>query len=232
MEAIVLAGGLGTRLQSVVSNVPKPMAEVQHKPFLEHVLFYLKQNGINRVILSVGYKHEVIKKHFRHAFAEMAIEYVVEDEPLGTGGAILKAWPSIKQEHVFVINGDTFFNVNLKNLLSKHLSYQADLTLSLKPMENFSRYGSVEVDKNFRVVNFKEKEFVSKGNINGGIYILNKHIFTPFKLTKPFSFETFMQENINHLNIYASIFNNYFIDIGIPEDYQKAQSELMDYYRF
>jgi len=227
MEAIVLAGGFGTRLQSVVSDVPKPMAEVQHKPFLEHILLYLQKNGITRVILSVGYKHEIIKDYFKHAFAGMAIEYVVEDEPLGTGGAILKAWPSIQQEHVFVINGDTFFNVDLKSLHSTHLNYQSDLTLSLKPMENFDRYGSVEIDDNAKVINFKEKEFVSKGNINGGIYILNKNIFTPFKLAKQFSFEEFMQENINNLNIYASIFNNYFIDIGIPEDYQKAQSELV-----
>lgn len=229
MEAIVLAGGFGTRLQSVVSDVPKPMAEVQQKPFLEHILLYLQQHGINRVILSVGYKHEIIEDYFKRSFAGMTIDYVVEDAPLGTGGAILKAWSSLKQDHFFVINGDTFFDVDLKNLLSKHLSYQADLTLSLKPMEDFDRYGSVEMDENFKVIDFKEKEFVLKGNINGGIYILNKNIFAPFQLPLQFSFEEFMQDHINDLSIYACIFNNYFIDIGIPEDYQKAQSELVHY---
>jgi len=229
MEAIILAGGFGTRLQSVVSDVPKPMAMIQNKPFLEHILHYLKKIDITRVILSVGYKHEIIEDYFQHSFAGMTIDYVVEDEPLGTGGAILKAWSNLKQDHFFVINGDTFFNVDLKYLLSKHISYQSVLTLSLKPMEKFDRYGSVIIDENFKVINFKEKEFILKGNINGGIYVLNKNIFKSFKLPTKFSFEEFMQENIEELNIYASIFNNYFIDIGIPEDYLKAQSELAFY---
>ncbi len=229
MEAIVLAGGFGTRLQSVVSNVPKPMAEVQKKPFLEHILIYLQQNGIDRVILSVGYKHQIIADYFKHSFAGMAIEYIVEDTPLGTGGAILKAWSSIQQENVFVINGDTFFNVDLNSLLSKHLGFQADLTLSLRHMENFDRYGSVEIDEKFKVSDFKEKQFVTQGHINGGIYVLNRELFSAFDLPRQFSFEEFMQENIHDLNIYASIFDNYFIDIGIPEDYQKAQSELVHY---
>ncbi len=229
MEAIVLAGGFGTRLQSVVSDVPKPMAEVQGKPFLEHILLYLQKNGITRVILSVGYKHEVIKDYFNHSFAGMVLDYVVEDEPLGTGGAILKAWPSLKSEHVFVINGDTFFNVELKSLLTSHTKYHSDLTLSLKPMQEFDRYGSVAIDADCKVTDFKEKEFVAKGNINGGIYLLNKNIFAAFKLPKQFSFEEFMQENISGLNIYAHIFDNYFIDIGIPEDYQRAQTELVQH---
>ena len=229
MEAIVLAGGFGTRLQSVVSDVPKPMAEVQNKPFLEHILLYLQKNGINRVILSVGYKHEIIKDYFKHSFSGMEIDYVIEDEPLGTGGAIFEALSSLKKDPVFIVNGDTFFNIDLKILLTQHIQCQSDLTLSLKPMEKFDRYGSVEVDQNFKVTDFKEKEFVLKGNINGGIYVLNKNIFKPFKLSKQFSFEEFMQDHINDLNINASIFNTYFIDIGIPEDYQKAQSELVHY---
>lgn len=97
-------------------------------------------------------------------------------------------------------------------------------------MENFDRYGSVEFDEHCKVTNFKEKEFVASGNINGGIYILNKNIFSPFKLEKQFSFEEFMQDNINGLNIYGNLFNNYFIDIGIPEDYRKAQTELAQIY--
>jgi D-glycero-alpha-D-manno-heptose 1-phosphate guanylyltransferase len=229
MEAIVLAGGFGTRLQSVVADVPKPMAMVHKKPFLEHILYYLKGNGITRVILSVGYKHEIIKDYFNNSFAEIDIDYVVEESPLGTGGAILKALSIAEQKNVFIVNGDTFFNVDLKDLLSKHLAYQSDLTLSLKPMENFDRYGCVEVNASNKVSSFKEKEFVVKGNINGGVYILNKKIFQSFDLPMVFSFEEFMQKNINNLNIYAAIFNNYFIDIGIPEDYKKAQNELENY---
>ncbi len=229
MEAIVLAGGFGTRLQSVVSDVPKPMAKVKNKPFLEHILVYLQQNDINRVILSVGYKHKIIEDYFRHSFAGMAIDYIIEDEPLGTGGAILKAWDSIQQENVFVINGDTFFKVDLNELLAKHLKHHSSLTLSLKPMENFDRYGSVGINDHFKVIDFKEKKFVTKGHINGGIYVLNKNLFSPFKLPRQFSFEEFMQDNRHDLKIYANIFDNYFIDIGIPDDYQKAQSELVHY---
>ena len=227
MEAIVLAGGFGTRLQSVVSDVPKPMANVMHKPFLEYILYYLKENGITRVILSVGYKHNIIEDYFKNSFAGVEVDYVVEDEPLGTGGAILKALPIMKQNHIFIINGDTFFNVDMKKLLSNHHAYQSDLTLSLKPMISFNRYGSVEINQNFKVINFKEKEFVLKGNINGGIYVINKELFEAFNLPKKFSFEEFMHKNINELNIYATIFNSYFIDIGIPEDYEKAQDELV-----
>ena len=229
MEAIVLAGGFGTRLQSVVSDVPKPMAMVHNKPFLEHILHYLKDNGITRVILSVGYKYDIIEDYFKQSFAGIELDYAVEEEPLGTGGAILNALSSARQDNVFIINGDTFFNVDLKNLLSRHLSYQSELTLSLKPMQNFDRYGCVEVGASHKVRSFKEKEFVLQGNINGGIYILNKKIFQSFDFPMVFSFETFMQENLNNINIYADIINNYFIDIGIPEDYKKAQNELEKY---
>ena len=229
MEAIVLAGGFGTRLQSVVADVPKPMAMVHNKPFLEHILLYLKDNGITRVILSVGYKYEIIEDYFKNSFAGIELDYAVEEEPLGTGGAILNALSSARQDNVFIINGDTFFNVDLKKLLSKHLSYQSDLTLSLKPMQNFDRYGCVEVDASHKVSSFKEKEFVVQGHINGGIYILNKKILQSLALPKVFSFEEFMQKNMNDINIYADIIDHYFIDIGIPEDYKKAQNELEKY---
>ncbi len=229
MEAIVLAGGFGTRLQSVVADVPKPMAMVHNKPFLEHILLYLKDNGITRVILSVGYKYEIIEDYFKNSFAGIELDYAVEEEPLGTGGAILNALSSARQDNVFIINGDTFFNVDLKSLLSKHLSYPSDLTLSLKPMQNFDRYGCVEVDENHKVSSFKEKELVVQGNINGGIYILNKKMFQSLGLPKVFSFEEFMQKNMNDINIYADIIDHYFIDIGIPEDYKKAQNELEKY---
>ncbi|MCK5356261.1 MAG: D-glycero-D-manno-heptose 1-phosphate guanosyltransferase, partial [Methyloprofundus sp.] len=167
--------------------------------------------------------------YFKNSFAGIELDYAVEEEPLGTGGAILNALSSARQDNVFIINGDTFFNVDLKSLLSKHLSYPSDLTLSLKPMQNFDRYGCVEVDENHKVSSFKEKELVVQGNINGGIYILNKKMFQSLGLPKVFSFEEFMQKNMNDINIYADIIDHYFIDIGIPEDYKKAQNELEKY---
>lgn len=223
LEAIVLAGGLGTRLKSVVSNVPKPMAPIGNKPFLEYILKYLKKNGITRAILSVGYKSEIIEEYFGNNFEGIELVYSVEKEPLGTGGAIKKAMSKVKSSQVYIINGDTFFDVNLKNLI---LEDNSKIILSLKHMKNFDRYGCVESDANNLVTAFTEKGYRECGNINGGIYLAYKDIFNNYDLEEKFSFEEFMQTNFASLNISVKVFDNYFIDIGIPEDYQKAKSEL------
>jgi len=225
MEAIVLAGGFGTRLQSVVSDVPKPMAPVADKPFLEYILKYLKKNGVKRVILSVGYKWEVIRDYFGENFGELELIYSVEDEPLGTGGAIKKAINLVENENFYVINGDTFFNIDLFKL---KLIDGSMLQLSLKKMYDFDRYGCVEINDK-TVTSFLEKSYQKDGNINGGIYMVSKKIFDTFRLEKQFSFEEFMQKNINELKITAYIFDDYFIDIGIPQDYEKVQNEIRNY---
>lgn len=223
MEAIVLAGGLGTRLRSVVSDLPKPMAPINDRPFLEYILNYLKKNEITRVVLSVGYKWETIKEYFGNSFENIELVYSVEDEPLGTGGAIKKALTLCKEEKIFIINGDTFFDVNLQNL---ELKSNSKIILSLKSMKNFDRYGCVETNTEEFVTTFTEKGFREYGNINGGIYLMSKNIFDEFNLEEKFSFEEFMQKNFKQLNISTKVFDNYFIDIGIPEDYEKAQIDL------
>ena len=223
LEAIVLAGGLGTRLKSVVSNVPKPMAPIGNKPFLEYILKYLKKNGITRAILSVGYKSEIIEEYFGNNFEGIDLVYSVEKEPLGTGGAIKKAMSKVKSNQVYIINGDTFFDVNLKSLI---LEDNSKIILSLKHMKNFDRYGCVESDENNLVTAFTEKGYREYGNINGGIYLAFKNIFDNYELEEKFSFEEFMQTNFESLKISVKVFENYFIDIGIPEDYEKAQSEI------
>ncbi|WP_434637396.1 nucleotidyltransferase family protein [Sulfurimonas sp. NW7] len=223
MEAIILAGGLGTRLQSVVSDVPKPMAPIKDVPFLEYILKYLKKNGVSRAILSVGYKWEIIKEYFGDNFDGIELIYSVENEPLGTGGAIKKALSKVNSKKVYIINGDTFFNVDLKTL---DLSDKSKIQLSLKKMYNYDRYGSVEVDENSNVTKFTEKSFQEVGNINGGIYLVTKDIFDSFDVAVKFSFEEFMENNFEDLHVTAQIFEDYFIDIGIPEDYARAQMEL------
>lgn len=223
MEAIVLAGGLGTRLRSVVVDLPKPMAPIGDKPFLEYILKYLQKNGITRAILSVGYKWETIKEYFGDKFENIELVYSVEDEPLGTGGAIKKAMNQVKNSQVYIINGDTFFDVDLKSL---DLKDKSKLILSLKHMTDFDRYGCVEKDENNLVTAFTEKGYRESGNINGGIYLASKDIFSEYDLDEKFSFEEFMQENFKQLKINSAIFDNYFIDIGIPEDYEKAQVDL------
>lgn len=226
LEAIVLAGGLGTRLRSVVSDLPKPMAPIGDKPFLEYILKYLQKNGITRVILSVGYKWETIKEYFGYKWENIELVYSVEDEPLGTGGAIKKAMKQLKTGQVYIINGDTFFDVDLKSLV---LEDNSKLILSLKHMINFDRYGCVESDDNNLVKAFTEKGYKQSGNINGGIYLASKNIFDNFDLDEKFSFEEFMQVNFEELKISVKVFEKYFIDIGIPEDYQKAQTEIKNH---
>lgn len=223
MEAIVLAGGLGTRLRSVVSDLPKPMAPIDDKPFLEYILKYLQKNGITKAILSVGYKWETVKDYFGNKFGNIELVYSVEDEPLGTGGAIKKAMDKVENNQVYIINGDTFFDVDLKSLI---LEDNDCLMLCLKHMINFDRYGCVESNEKDFVTAFTEKGYKESGNINGGIYLVRKSIFDNYIVSEKFSFEAFMQENFKELEILVKIFENYFIDIGIPEDYEKAQIDL------
>jgi D-glycero-alpha-D-manno-heptose 1-phosphate guanylyltransferase len=226
MEAIVLAGGLGTRLRSVVTDVPKPMAPIGDKPFLEYILRYLQKNGVTKAILSVGYKWKTIKEYFGDKFENIELVYSVEDEPLGTGGAIKKAMNQVRKSQVYIINGDTFFDVDLKNL---SLEDNSKLILSLKHMINFDRYGCVESDDKNLVTAFTEKGYRESGNINGGIYLASKDIFDGYNLDEKFSFEEFMQENFKTLKASVKVFENYFIDIGIPEDYERAQSEIKNH---
>ncbi len=226
MEAIILAGGLGTRLKKVVSNVPKPMAPIGEKPFLEYIFRYLKKNSIQRVILSVGYKWETIRDYFGDNFDGIEIVYSVENEPLGTGGAIKKAMSQVESQKVYIINGDTFFNVNLNDL---KLEKGSRITLSLKKMYNFDRYGCVKLDTNNLVSSFLEKSYKKEGNINGGVYLVKKNIFDNFTLEEKFSFEEFMEKKFQTLKIGAKVFDNFFIDIGIPSDYKKAQKEMNTY---
>jgi D-glycero-alpha-D-manno-heptose 1-phosphate guanylyltransferase len=226
METIILAGGFGTRLQSVVKDVPKPMAEVNGYPFLKYLFDYLKIYDIKKVILSVGYKQDIIKEYFKNSYLDIEIIYSSEDEPLGTGGAIKRALSFSNSDKVFILNGDTYFKIDLNKMLNRHIELNADITIATKNMQNFDRYGKVQVENN-RIIKFEEKKFNKDGLINGGIYVINKDIFNNFDLKERFSFESdFLQKYINELNIINSTFDEYFIDIGIPEDYKKAQIEM------
>ncbi|ENM1574665.1 nucleotidyltransferase family protein [Campylobacter jejuni] len=214
MQAIILCGGLGTRLKSVIKDIPKPMAPINNKPFLEFIFEYLKKQGIKEVILAVSYKYEVIKEYFKDEFLDIKIKYSIEKEPLGTGGAIKEALKFVKNK-AYVLNGDTIFDIDLKKLILNN----SKICLALKQMNDFDRYGTVNVNEQGFVISFEEKVFKKQGLINGGIYLLTKDIFNEFDLEKKFSFEEFLQENYEKLKAKACIFDDYFIDIGVPEDY-------------
>lgn len=224
MEAIVLAGGFGTRLRKVVSDVPKPMAPINGRPFLEYLLDELIKKGITKVIIAVGYKKELIKNYFHEKYKEIEIVYSEEDIPLGTGGAIKKALNLSKEKDVFVINGDTIFDVDIKEMYKFHQENNLFLTLAIKEMRNFDRYGSLILDGN-KIIKFEEKKYVEKGYINGGIYLLNREILK--NNAEIFSFEKEILENKNcEIEKYGYKSEGYFIDIGIPEDYYKFVDKM------
>ena len=222
-----MAGGLGTRLQSVVSDVPKCMAPINGVPFLQFILDDLQQQGITRFIFSLGYKSESIIDFVEENYASLEKIYVIEQEPLGTGGAIKASCKKVAGKNVFVLNGDTLFTVNLKTLGAFHTEQQHACSLALKPMTNFSRYGAVEIDNNNVVTAFHEKKFCAKGLINGGVYALDAELFLQEPLPEKFSFEKdYLEANIASHKLYGIAFDSYFIDIGIPEDYERANKEL------
>ena len=223
MEAIILDGGFGTRLSHIVSDVPKPMAPVNNKPFLEYIFNNLSKYNLSKIIMAVGYKSNLIKEHFGDSFKEIKIEYSEELTPLGTGGAIKKAVSICRDKEIFIINGDTFFDVDLRNMKEIHRDSSCDITIAVKEMKHFNRYGTVIIENN-RITKFIEKQDVDRGKINGGVYLINRNIFENLD-DKVFSFEQTILESLKYtMCAYES--NGYFIDIGIPEDYYKAQEDF------
>lgn len=230
-EAIILAGGLGTRLRSVVSDLPKCMAPVAGKPFLHYVITHLQNEGIQNFIFSVGYKSESIVDYINDQYGQnskLNIQFSIEDEPLGTGGAIKLACEKVSEKNILICNGDTLFKINVEKLSNFHLHHNSDCTLSLKPMNNFSRYGVVELNDDDSIKSFKEKQFYETGLINGGVYALNAEEYMREITGEKFSFEKdYLEKYVGKRNMYANVQDEYFIDIGIPEDYEKAQKELL-----
>ena len=226
-EAIILAGGLGTRLRSIVSDLPKCMAPVAGQPFLKHVIRYLLSQGIEKFIFSLGYKHEVIEEFLNNEFPTIHYECSIEQDPLGTGGAIYLACKRAKDNNIIVLNGDTLFKADLNKAFLFHTANNADCTLLLKPMEDVDRYGAVELDDNYAVSSFKEKQYFQTGDINAGVYILNVEQFIDKDFPEKFSFEKdYLEKYYTERKIFGVIEDRYFIDIGIPADFQKAQEEL------
>lgn len=226
-ECIILAGGFGTRLQSVVRDVPKCMAEVAGQPFLYHLFNYADKEAFGHVILSLGYKAEVVLEWLEGKTFPFQISYVIENEPLGTGGAVKLAFGKVFGQSAYVVNGDTFFDINTDTLSDFHTRKNASVSLALKPMTDFDRYGSVELDENERVVRFNEKQYRTEGLINGGVYLIDKSIFSSFDLPEKFSFEKdIMEAHLHDIAIYGQSFDDYFIDIGIPSDFEKANKDF------
>jgi len=226
-EAIILAGGLGTRLRNAVPGLPKCMAPVNGKPFIDYVIRYLKAQGVEHFIFALGYMHEEIEKYINKEYPSIHKSFSIEDSPMGTGGAIRLACSKVKDKNILIMNGDTLFAINIASLSDFHEYHSAACTIALKPMKNFDRYGVVETDKDGHIKSFNEKKSYQEGLINGGVYLINTTIFKSLNFPPIFSFEKdFLEKYVSTIKIMGVIQDKFFIDIGIPEDYNRASKEL------
>ncbi|MDE2590050.1 MAG: nucleotidyltransferase family protein [Patescibacteria group bacterium] len=227
MQAIILVGGLGTRLRDVINDRPKPMAPVNGKPFLEYQVEFLKNNGIREIVFSTGYMSEKIEEHFgtgeRH---EIKTRYVKEKDLLGTGGAIKNA-KDVLDDRFFALNGDSMFLVDLGSMVEFHRKSHADLTIALAKVKEKSRYGNVLINDKLQITGFAEKENITGDLINGGIYYFEKNNFDWSVFPEKFSIEKeFFPQVIKKNNVCGFASDSYFIDIGTIEDYKRFENDI------
>jgi D-glycero-alpha-D-manno-heptose 1-phosphate guanylyltransferase len=225
MDALILAGGFGTRLAATVPGVPKPMAPVCGKPFLELLLGALQAKGVQRAVLSLGYRAEMIVQHFGASFRGMALVHEIETEPLGTGGAIRRCLALCQGDAALVVNGDTLLDLELPALQAQWAREQRPLLVGCQ-VPDTTRYGRLSVEEG-RLVGFSEKGASGPGWINSGHYVLPVNLLADPALPKNFSFEAdFLTPELQRLDVGVFLSQGDFIDIGIPEDYARAQTVL------
>lgn len=226
MEAVILAGGLGTRLRAVVHDVPKPMAPIAGHPFLEILLTQLSRQNFDRVILSVGHLADRVVDHFGERFLNLELHYIIEETPLGTGGALAAALPHCRSDHAFVLNGDTFLDLEMGAVEQMWQARRSPIMV-LREVGDTARYGRVELDGEL-ITGFSEKGISGRGSINAGTYVLPVELLDAWVDRAPFSFEAdFLPAAIKDLSLLGFCSAGAFIDIGIPEDYQRAQTLLL-----
>lgn len=228
MEAIVLAGGFGTRLREVVPDLPKPMAPVAGRPFLEILLSDLARKGFKRVLLSLGYRAEAIITYFGERFADLDIAYTVEDAPLGTGGAVRLGMSQCLNDHVFIFNGDTFLDLESDTVRLLWQKHKHPIIVA-REVDDTARYGRLLV-KRGRVKGFTEKGISGPGLINAGCYVLGVDQLDAWPLNMPFSLETdYFAQAVKTDSVDVFETQGLFIDIGVPEDYLRAQTLLANH---
>lgn len=222
--SLILAGGLGTRLQPVISNLPKVLSPVNGRPFLSYILDQLVDTGIQEVILCTGHLGDLIREAFGHTYKGLAIQYSHELASLGTGGALRHALALVQSEYVLAMNGDSYCDINLKSYIDWHFNKKYNASLVLTKVENTSRYGSIKFDKDGCVLSFEEKGVnVAPGWINGGIYMLKKSLMLSMPAGIKFSLEREFFPQLVEMGLYGFPFYGKFIDIGTPESYFLAE---------
>jgi D-glycero-alpha-D-manno-heptose 1-phosphate guanylyltransferase len=231
MKAIVLCGGLGTRLGSLTVDTPKPLIDVAGKPFLSHVLERLQVSGVSDVCLAVGFQWQKLETAFGQSFNGQSLSYSIEDQPLGTGGAVRQALIKMGWSEAFVVNGDTLVDVDLRSLQTLAENKFTDLVITLKHINEAGRFGKVTLQPDGRVASFEEKGQSGAGLINAGLYFVRAGALR-FTLKDSFSLEQdVMVAHVSDLAIYGHITQGYFIDMGVPEDLARARAELVGGFR-
>lgn len=226
LGAFVLCGGLGTRLRSVVSDRPKSMALIGDVPFLQLLLKGLKAQGVQEVVLGTGYRADQIETYFAKEAVGLRLHYSHEDEPLGTGGA-LKLAADLLSDPVLVLNGDSYAEWNLTAMSDLFREKNADIVVVLQEVPDVSRYGSVAIDPEGRVLEFVEKgSRTGAGLINAGIYLLRKEVVSGLAPGKAISLERDVFPEFLGKRFYGLVSRGTFIDIGVPADLERAQTVL------
>ena len=230
LTAIILAGGFGTRLKDVVPDIPKPMAPILDKPFLEYLMDYWINQGVSNFILSVGYQKQVIMSHFSNEYHGVPIEYSEEDSPLGTGGALLKASKDLSDTFL-LLNGDTFIEVDLKQLITFHYNKKSDWTLSIIKLNQPDRYMGIELNDNGKIASFNSISDQTIQLANGGVYLINPLVLKNKKSNHDINVslenELLPEFSSSGGKLFGMECKGRFIDIGVPDDYYRAHEVLI-----
>ena len=225
IDVVILCGGLGKRLRPLINDRPKCLAEINNRPFLDILIDYIASYGFRRVILSLGYMKERIKKHYQAKSMPLEILYSEEEEPVGTGGALSLTKPLIKSRTFLVMNGDSFCPVNFSNFFNFHLLKKALVSIALTKLKQGQNCGKVTLDNDQRIISFQEKAIIKDKNYSSvGIYFMESQIFSLIGKKEKFSLEYDFFPNLLSRKCYGYITEKDLIDIGTPEEYKKAQS--------
>lgn len=221
---VILAGGMGTRLRRVVADRPKPLALVAGKPFITYLLEQLLLAGFKKAVIASGYLGGQFREHFGECYQTLKLHYSQEPMPLGTGGALRYALPHVTTSRLLVLNGDSFCDINFHAFLEFHLQKQARITLAAVKVPDVGRYGSIEMSPHGEITHFVEKgAHVGAGYINAGVYLLERSVIEVLDPNAAFSLERDVLCTHNNGTMFSFKTNGAFIDIGIPEDYERAQ---------
>jgi len=225
-QAIILAGGFGTRLRTILPDLPKPLAPVHGVPFIHYVLRWLEQNGVARIIACTGHLAEKMEAGFRSYGGRLQMTFQREDSPLGTGGAIYRALHEAGAGSAFALNGDTYFPADLHHFQAEARRLGGPFAVALRRLPDVSRYGAVDVDSG-RILAMNEKGRQGPGLVNAGLYLLPGDLWRRFPMPDVFSWETdFLQPRAALLGPAGIALDAPFLDIGTPESYRETDTVL------